>query len=69
MVMIGGVVGAFMGAVSAKYVETLLYGVKAHDAEMMVIPMVTVVCVAAMATAPAVMYALNVEPAEILRAE
>ena len=69
MVAVGGVVGALLGAASAKYVEALLSGVKAHDVEMMVIPMVAVLCVAMIATVPAVMYALEVEPAEILRAE
>jgi hypothetical protein len=38
MVMTGAVIGAALGMVSVRYVETLLYGVKGGDPVMLTAP-------------------------------
>jgi predicted permease len=69
MVALGGVAGCAVAIGAAKYLETLLYQMKAGAWEQTLLPSVAILSVALVATVPAVMYALEVEPAEILRAE
>jgi hypothetical protein len=69
MVVLGGVTGCVVAIGAAKYLEVLLYQVKASTWEQTLLPSAAILCVAVVATMPAVMYAMDVEPAEILRAE
>jgi len=69
MVVIGSAAGIALGIGAARYVESLLYGVKASDAVMLGIPLATIAVAVAMAAVPAVRRALRVDPVEMLRAE
>jgi putative ABC transport system permease protein len=69
MVTVGVLMGVGLGLASARYVETLIYQVKASDAGMLALPSAVILVVVLVATVPAVLRALRVDPAEILRAE
>jgi putative ABC transport system permease protein len=69
MVAIGVLVGVALGLGSARYIEALFYQVKASDARMLMLPSAVILVVVLVATVPAVLRALRVNPAEILRAE
>jgi ABC-type antimicrobial peptide transport system permease subunit len=69
MVALGSLTGCALAMGAAKYVASLLYEVKPGAWEQTLLPMAAILCVALVATVPAVLYALEVEPAEILRAE
>jgi len=69
MVAVGVLAGAALGLASARYMVTLFYQVKASDAAMLAVPSGVILAVALMATVPAVLRALRVDPAEILRSE
>jgi len=69
MVTVGVLAGVGLGLGSARYIEALFYQVKASDAGMLMLPSAVILAVVVAATVPAVMRALRVDPAEILRAE
>jgi predicted permease len=69
MVVAGLVAGVGLGLASARYVESLLFHVNASDGNMLAVPFVVILAVAAVATVPAVLRALRIDPVEILRAE
>lgn len=69
MVTIGSIAGIVLGLGTARYVQSLLYGVKASDAAMLGIPVATIAIAVALAAVPAVRRALRVDPVEMLRAE
>ena len=58
-----------LGLASQRYVETLLYGVKASDPVMLALPWVAILAVAFLAALPAVINAVRIDPASMLRAE
>jgi putative ABC transport system permease protein len=69
MVLTGAVAGCVLGMGSARYVEGLLYQVKATDAEMVALPWVMILVVALLAAVPAVVRAVRIDPVAALRAE
>jgi ABC-type antimicrobial peptide transport system permease subunit len=69
MVVVGSVAGWALGMGSARYIELLLYQVKAAEPDMLTLPPLAILGVAVVATLPAVLRALRIEPAEILRSE
>jgi len=69
MVVAGVVAGITLGLGLAKYIETLFYQVKASDTGMLTLPAGVILVVVVLATVPAVLRALRVDPAEILRSE
>lgn len=69
MVVAGLVAGVGLGLASAQYMESLFFQVKASDVTVLAIPSAVILAVAAVATVPAVLRALRIEPVEILRAE
>ncbi len=69
MVVVGSVAGWALGMGSARYFESLLYGVKAAEPGMVTLPPLAILGVAVVATLPAVLRALRIQPAEILRSE
>jgi ABC-type antimicrobial peptide transport system permease subunit len=69
MLALGSVVGLTLGIASERYLETLLYEVKATDFTMLVVPVVTILTAAVFAALPPVIRALRIDPAAMLRAE
>jgi ABC-type antimicrobial peptide transport system permease subunit len=62
-------VGIAFGFGASRYVQSLLYGVKARDATMLVVPLLTIMVTVALAAVPAIRRALRVDPVEMLRAQ
>jgi predicted lysophospholipase L1 biosynthesis ABC-type transport system permease subunit len=69
MVAVGVVAGVGLGLASARYMESLFFRVKASDASILAVPSAVILAVAVVATVPAVLRALRIDPVEILRAE
>jgi predicted lysophospholipase L1 biosynthesis ABC-type transport system permease subunit len=69
MVLFGAAVGLAFGMASVRYIEPLLYQVKATDLVMLVIPSFTILAAALLASLPAVIRAVRIDPATTLRAE
>jgi hypothetical protein len=69
MIVLGGCAGIALGFGAARYVESLLYQVKATDADMIASPTCAILLTALVATLPAVLRALRTDSTEILRTE
>lgn len=69
MVLAGAAAGLALGVAAVRYVETLLYGVKATDLVMLSLPSVAILIVALLAAVPAVIRAVRTDPAGIFRSE
>jgi predicted permease len=69
MVTVGVVAGVGLGLASARYMESLFFQVKASDASMLAVPSAVILAVALVATVPAILRALRIDPVEILRSE
>jgi predicted permease len=69
MIALGGCAGVLLGFGAARYVESLVYQVKATDADMIASPACAILLTAIIATLPAVLRALRTDPTEILRSE
>ncbi|MFZ0747346.1 MAG: FtsX-like permease family protein [Terracidiphilus sp.] len=69
MVVVGAAVGLIAGAASVRFVASLLYGVKGTDTSMLVLPVIVLLAAAACAAIPAVLRAVRINPATMLRAE
>jgi ABC-type antimicrobial peptide transport system permease subunit len=69
MVVAGGAAGWVLGMGSARYVESLLYQVKAAEPDIAALPALAILSVAIVAILPAISRAMRIEPAEILRSE
>jgi predicted permease len=65
----GAVAGLVLGLASVRYIETLLYEVKATDLAALAIPSLTICVAALLAAAPAVIRAVRTDPAAMLRAD
>jgi predicted permease len=68
-VMIGSVAGLALGAASVRYIESLLYQVKATDVAVLAVPCLTILLAMLIAAVPAVLRALRVDPVTMLRVE
>jgi putative ABC transport system permease protein len=69
MVMMGAVIGAALGIASARYVETLLYGVKGSDPVMLTAPALVLLAIALLSALPVIARASRIEPKIMFRAE
>jgi predicted permease len=69
MVLVGALAGLLLGTASVRYVETLLYQVKATDPAMLALPLLTIFLAALLAALPAVIRALGIDPVMMLRSE
>jgi len=69
MVLVGAVAGIALGMASVRYIETLLYEVKGTDMGMLVVPSLTLLAAASLAALPAVIRAVRIDPAEMLRSD
>jgi predicted permease len=68
-VLVGAAAGLALGMASVRYVEALLYQVKAGDPAMLALPSVTILAAALLAAMPAVLRAVRIDPAAMLRAD
>lgn len=69
MVALGAMAGLALGFWSIRYVEALLYQVKATDASMLAIPALILFAAAFLAAVPAAIRAARIDPVAMLRAE
>jgi predicted permease len=69
MVVLGAIAGVALGMASARYLESLLYQVKATDFDVLALPSLTILAAALVAALPAVMRAVRIDPVTMLRAE
>lgn len=69
MVIVGAVVGLGLGMASVRYIESLFYQVNASDPAMLALPTLTMLAITLLAALPAVVYAVRIDPASLLRAE
>jgi hypothetical protein len=69
MVIVGAVVGLTAGMASVRFIAALLYGVKATDPPMLLVPALVLLAAVCLAALPAVLRAVRIDPAEMLRAE
>ncbi|MBW8749387.1 MAG: FtsX-like permease family protein [Acidobacteria bacterium] len=69
VVAAGSAIGLIAGKAAARYVTSLLYGVKAGNPFMLVVPLAAIALAVIFAAVPAVRRALKVDPVEMLRAE
>ena len=69
MVLIGAAAGLTLGALSVRYVAALLYHVKPTDPAMLALPSAIILAAASLAAVPAVIRAVRIDPAIMLRSE
>ncbi len=69
MVLAGALAGFGAGMFAARYLESLLYQVKATDARVLALPALAMAAAALVAAAPAVIRAVRIDPAAVMRAE
>ncbi|MDX2179975.1 MAG: ABC transporter permease [Bryobacteraceae bacterium] len=69
MLILGAGLGLALGLASERYVETLLFQVKATDLRVLLTPAVTLAVAAIFAALPPTLRAVRIDPAEALRSE
>jgi ABC-type lipoprotein release transport system permease subunit len=69
VVMAGALAGLVLGMVSARYIESLFYQVKATDLGMLAFPSLAILGAALLAAVVPVIRAVRIDPATMLRAE
>ena len=65
----GGIAGLLLSIGSARYIETLLYEVQANEPAMLALPALIIIAAASLAAMPAILRAVQIDPAKTLRAE
>jgi predicted permease len=69
LVLVGSLIGIILAFVSARFIETLLFAVKAMDIGVLTLPTATIFAVALLAALPAIVRAVRIDPATMLRLE
>jgi putative ABC transport system permease protein len=69
VVLAGLLFGIISGIASIRFIETLLFDVKATDAGTLALPTVTMLAVSLLAALPAVVRAVRIDPVTMLRSE
>ena len=69
MVCAGALAGVAMGMISVRDIESLLFGVKATGVGMLALPSLAILAAAMLSAAPAVVRAVRIDPATMLRAD
>lgn len=69
MLCLGSAAGLAGGLASGRFIESLLYEVRATDFGMIVAPIVTLACVAVVAALPPAIRAARIDPAQALRSD
>ena len=59
MVLVGAVVGIALGLASVRFIETLLYQVRATDISWLILPWLAILAAALIASLPAVLRAVR----------
>ncbi|GGH08547.1 ADOP family duplicated permease [Silvibacterium dinghuense] len=65
----GTLIGLGLGEASGKYVQTLLYGVRAGAPSMLLLPAIALLLATALAALPVVLRAIRIDPVTMLRAD
>ena len=69
MVFAGAVTGLALALLSMRYIESLVYEVKATDPAALIFPALILFAAALLASVPAATGAVRIDPVEMLRAE
>jgi predicted lysophospholipase L1 biosynthesis ABC-type transport system permease subunit len=69
MVLAGGVAGLVLGMLSVRYIATLLFQVNPAGPALLAYPSLTILAAALLAAVPAVIHAVRIDPASMLRAD
>jgi putative ABC transport system permease protein len=69
MVLAGALVGLALGIASARYIESLLYRVKATEGGMLALPSLAILAAVLLAAIAPVIRAVRIDPVETLRSE
>ena len=69
MVLLGAITGLAVGLASVRYIEPLLYQVRSTELSVLVIPSLSILGAAVLAALPAIIHAVEIDPASLLRAE
>jgi putative ABC transport system permease protein len=69
MVLAGALAGLALGLVSVRYIESLLFEVKATDTAMLALPLLGILVLALLAALPPVIHAVRIDPVSMLRSE
>jgi putative ABC transport system permease protein len=69
MVILGAGAGLALGMASARFLESLLYEVKPSDPGLLALPSLTILAAALLASVPAVIRAVRIDPVAMLRSE
>lgn len=69
MVLVGALAGLSLGMLSASYVESMFYHVRATDLQMLAIPSLFVFAATLLAALRPVMKAVHLDPVQLLRTE
>jgi putative ABC transport system permease protein len=69
LVLVGSSIGIILGFLSVRFIETLLFEVKATDIGVLALPTATIFAVALIAAVPAIVRAVRIDPATMLRLE
>ena len=69
MVLLGALTGLALGLASVRYIEPLLYQVRSTELTVLAMPALAILGAAVLAALPAVIHAVEIDPATLLRAE
>ena len=69
MVLAGAAAGLALGLASVRYIATLLFQVNPTGLALLVLPSLTILAAALLAAVPAVIRAVRIDPANMLRAD
>jgi ABC-type antimicrobial peptide transport system permease subunit len=69
MVLVGALAGLALGMASTRYIESLLYQVKPTEFGVLALPSLTILGAALLAALPAVIRAVRIDPATMLRTD
>jgi predicted lysophospholipase L1 biosynthesis ABC-type transport system permease subunit len=69
MVVVGALTGLALGLASVRYIEPLLYQVRSTELAVLAFPALAIFGAAVLAALPAVIHAVRIDPAPLLRSE
>ncbi len=69
MVAAGAAAGLALALLSVRYIESLLFQVKATEAAPLIVPVLILFAAAVLTSFPAAISAVRIDPVEMLRAE
>ena len=68
-VLAGAMIGLIFGLLCAERLQALLFQVRATDATMLMLPFAAITAAAVLATIPAILRAVHIDPLMMLRTE